>query len=266
MNIEIAGRLFEMRKKHNLSQEELAAKIGVSRQAVSKWERAESSPDTDNLIQLARLYEVSLDELLFTNEPVEPSSATYSFSTEGKSDANTGAGTVIINVASDNPGSGRPFLGEGVYVDGGQDDRGGRKEDEDGWDEWDEDEDDDDWDEWDEDDNDDDLTEEEKAKKKMLNSIPVPVLISVVYLAIGFFTDVWHPTWLLFLLIPVYYQCVAFVMARDLRKKLNCVPVGVFATTWFLLIGFFTGVWHPTWAVFLLIPLYHSLVNALVRK
>ena len=72
MNIDIANRLYELRKKNNLSQEELAEKIGVSRQAVSKWERAEASPDTDNLILIARLYSVSIDELLSTEEPVEP--------------------------------------------------------------------------------------------------------------------------------------------------------------------------------------------------
>lgn len=64
MNIEIANRLRQMRNKNNLSQEELAAKIGVSRQAVSKWERAEASPDTENLILLSKLYGVSIDELL----------------------------------------------------------------------------------------------------------------------------------------------------------------------------------------------------------
>ena len=67
MNIKTANRLCELRKAHNLSQEELAYKLGVSRQAVSKWERSESSPDTDNLIQLAALYNISLDELLNGN-------------------------------------------------------------------------------------------------------------------------------------------------------------------------------------------------------
>ena len=43
MNIETANRLLQYRKENNLSQEELAEKIGVSRQAVSKWERAEAS-------------------------------------------------------------------------------------------------------------------------------------------------------------------------------------------------------------------------------
>ena len=74
MNIEIANRLQQMRKKNNLSQEELAAKIGVSRQAVSKWERAEASPDTDNLILLAKLYGISLDELVRTDNQPETES------------------------------------------------------------------------------------------------------------------------------------------------------------------------------------------------
>ena len=53
------------RKQAGLSQEALADKLGVSRQAVSKWERAESLPDTDNLIALAALYGLTLDELLW---------------------------------------------------------------------------------------------------------------------------------------------------------------------------------------------------------
>lgn len=64
MNIETAKRLYEYRKANGYSQEELAEKIGVSRQAISKWERSESSPDTDNLIALAKLYGVSVDTLL----------------------------------------------------------------------------------------------------------------------------------------------------------------------------------------------------------
>lgn len=71
MNIKTANRLCELRKKHNLSQEELAAKLGVSRQAVSKWERSESSPDTDNLIELAKIYNMTLDDLLNGDDAID---------------------------------------------------------------------------------------------------------------------------------------------------------------------------------------------------
>lgn len=75
MNIEIANKLQQMRKKNNLSQEELAVKMGVTRQAVSKWERAESAPDMENLILLAKLYGVTIDELLNTSASPENVSA-----------------------------------------------------------------------------------------------------------------------------------------------------------------------------------------------
>ena len=64
MNVQIAQRLAELRRAKGYSQESLARELGLSRQAVSKWERAESSPDTENLIALARLYGVTLDDLL----------------------------------------------------------------------------------------------------------------------------------------------------------------------------------------------------------
>lgn len=68
MNIRIANRLVEYRRVNGYSQEDLAEKLGVSRQAVSKWERAEASPDTDNLIALAALYGVTIDELINGND------------------------------------------------------------------------------------------------------------------------------------------------------------------------------------------------------
>lgn len=71
MNVETAQRLADYRRREGYSQESLARKLGLSRQAVSKWERAESSPDTENLIALAKLYGVSLDELLDTSPEVD---------------------------------------------------------------------------------------------------------------------------------------------------------------------------------------------------
>lgn len=72
-------KLFTLRKRAGYSQEEFAEIIGVSRQTVSKWETDFMKPETDKLIQISKLYNVSLDELLIdennilslTNETVE---------------------------------------------------------------------------------------------------------------------------------------------------------------------------------------------------
>lgn len=60
----IAENLVEMRKLHNLSQEELAEKIGVSRQTLSKYETGESLPDIEKCKMLADLFGVTVDDLI----------------------------------------------------------------------------------------------------------------------------------------------------------------------------------------------------------
>jgi len=70
--IAFGERLKNLRKTKNFTQEELAAKIGVSGQAVSKWEKGECLPDVYNLKLLARLYRISIDCLLdIENEGTE---------------------------------------------------------------------------------------------------------------------------------------------------------------------------------------------------
>lgn len=69
----LGQRISLYRKKLNISQEELGARLGVSRQAVSKWETNLSTPDTNNLLGLAREFSVSVAEL--TETPEEPSAA-----------------------------------------------------------------------------------------------------------------------------------------------------------------------------------------------
>lgn len=60
----IAQNLMILRQLHQLSQEEVAGRIGVSRQAVAKWETGQSVPDILNCDALAKLYDVELDDLL----------------------------------------------------------------------------------------------------------------------------------------------------------------------------------------------------------
>jgi transcriptional regulator with XRE-family HTH domain len=60
----LGEKLQLLRKKQGLSQEALAEKLTVSRQAISKWELGESVPDTENLVRLSKLFRVSADYLL----------------------------------------------------------------------------------------------------------------------------------------------------------------------------------------------------------
>lgn len=64
LTMNIAERIQKLRKSKNLSQEELANKIGVSRQAVSKWESEQSVPDLDKIITLSEFFNTSTDYLL----------------------------------------------------------------------------------------------------------------------------------------------------------------------------------------------------------
>lgn len=66
----MADRIQYLRKSKGISQEELADKVGVSRQAVSKWESEQSTPDVEKIILLSDLFEVTTDYLLKGIEPV----------------------------------------------------------------------------------------------------------------------------------------------------------------------------------------------------
>ena len=60
----LGQRIQELRKQHNLSQEALGEKLGVSRQAISRWEMDGAVPEVDKLIAMSKLFGISLDELL----------------------------------------------------------------------------------------------------------------------------------------------------------------------------------------------------------
>ena len=61
--MEIGNRILELRKQKNLSQEQLAEKMGVARQTISKWELGETSPDLEQSKRLSQIFNVSLDDI-----------------------------------------------------------------------------------------------------------------------------------------------------------------------------------------------------------
>jgi transcriptional regulator with XRE-family HTH domain len=63
-------KLYQLRKEQKMSQEDLAGIIGVSRQAVQKWEAGTSSPDMNNLIEISNYFGLSLDSLIKDDQDI----------------------------------------------------------------------------------------------------------------------------------------------------------------------------------------------------
>lgn len=88
--MELYEKLYELRRASGMSQEELAEKLGVSRQAVSKWESGATQPELPKLIELSKIYQVSVDALLsleHAKEPQDSSPAAESTSQDTTEDA-----------------------------------------------------------------------------------------------------------------------------------------------------------------------------------
>lgn len=271
MNIEIANRLVDLRKQHGYSQEELAQELGISRQAVSKWERAESSPDTDNLILLAKLYGISLDEMLNTTketkqeEPKEEDptvEATDNRKKKGKvhvgwDGIHVRDGDDIVDVSWDgihvsSRGKDEFHLGrkgahgrdksdtfdanvDGVYINGKKVDR-------------------EDW--WNEDKYDEDYSYT-RYPRTILDYIPYGIIVFLVFLYLGVFEGMWHPAWILLFTIPVYTS-----FAKAVRKRnFYSFNYSMLAFTFFIYVGFVYGAWHPGWVIFVTIPVYYYIVH-----
>lgn len=62
--MELGNKILTLRKKNNITQEELAEQLNVTRQTISKWELGETSPDIKQAKELSQIFKVSLDELV----------------------------------------------------------------------------------------------------------------------------------------------------------------------------------------------------------
>lgn len=69
--MDLGKKLMDLRVGQGISQLEVAEKLGVARQTISRWESGAAMPSADNLLYLARLYQVTVDDLL-SDEPLKP--------------------------------------------------------------------------------------------------------------------------------------------------------------------------------------------------
>ena len=278
----ISERLKNLRIENGLSQEKLAEKLLVSRQAVSKWENGETLPDTENLIALAKLYNTSLDGLVGISTD-KGDDSTAKENTEGKADPK-----VNVDITKDKDNVHINFEGINIRV----------KDDED---------DDCDFDDDDFEDDDDDvhiniggkikidngkinindgeikidsdgidindgkvkigssgviIDDDEKEKSgfiKFLYAFPYPIVATIAFFLLGALADAWWIAWILFCTIPVYYSIVTCIH----KRKFGPFAYAVFAACVYLYCGMAYSFWHPGWVIFLTIPLYHSIASCI---
>lgn len=292
MDLAMAQRLVDRRKAAGLSQEALAAQLGVSRQAVSKWERSESSPDTDNLIALAALYGVSLDELLY-GEAASDADSSEDGSTETVDEAkeaedsaehadcgdkplvdislargihvidpNKGEEVHVgwngIHVTNERKGEEVHVGPDGVHVDTLEDDGHSVHTNDDGT-----------------------VTIDgetfsswKEAHDKLdhhgkhfhtkvgraWNKFPLPALVTLAYLVLGIVYGTWATGLFLVFLIPVYYALGDFIDQRHLSKLIDVV-YSVSAEAWFLYMWLCLEQPHPAWAILITIPVIKALMR-----
>ena len=199
MDLMTANRLQQLRKANGYSQDVLAEKLGISRQAVSKWERAESSPSVDNLIDLAKLYGITVDEMLNT----EGDKVVIKTQKNTKNDI-IGKLKSLISKAND----------FGIYP--------------------------------------------ELARK--LVKFPFFLVVTILYVVLCFVTKLWHPLWIMFLALPIYYQFALACKGGNKKVFMLLLPIPEIIVTVFLILGFAFGIWKYAWILFLILPIYYWIV------
>lgn len=254
MDRKIAERLAAARKHSKLSQEEAATRLGVSRQTLSKWENGDGMPDSEKLILIADLYNLSLDVLLLGREPridsvsyeqlVEEYAANDSYQ-EVVEDylARTGEESSVLDrfiryfpfpilcvalflVLGFAYNSWKVcwtvFLAIPVYY----------------------------------------ITMRSIKHKNLVATI-YPIICTVAYIVLGFVAPHgWEYGWVLLFSVPLYNSIVKAIQ----KKNFFYFNYPMLILMCYLFMGLWKGWWHPNWIVFLTVPLYYGIAKIVEHK
>ena len=205
----LGERLTELRKKQNLSQEDVAEKLNVTRQTVSKWELDQSTPDFDKIIPICKLYGITSEELLTgrkadaNNDNIEYSLMTDEEIKKKTAIAiSTSVGLFILSVIWIIIGSSIEFISGEVLVGifllivgigvinliyrlSVLPDKSGK--------------------------------EERKERKKRIHKYDdaIAVLFLIIYLLVSFITGAWHITWILWIVYALVCEIIHIVLDKN---------------------------------------------------
>lgn len=250
----IAKRLLVSRKNAGLSQEEASALLGVSRQTLSKWENGDGLPDSEKLIAISHVYEISIDALLLGKTPdidmasyekLIEKAAAYDSYAESLQAALVSSGKepstldrliqwfpypvlclivfLLIGFAYD---AWRVcwsvFITIPVYYS---------------------------------------TLRSLKYKKTVM--VVYPLVATLAYLLVGFLLPRgWEYGWLLLFSIPLFSSIVRAVQEHNFFY----VSYPTIIAMVYLFLGMWKGWWHPQWILFLTIPIYYGIAKIIEHK
>lgn len=248
MSLELGKRFIEFRKRNNLSQEELANKLKVSRQSICNWESGDSSPSIDYLQDMAKLYNVTIDDLINVNKPIDDC---YKNKKENNSYVHVSKKGIFINDKDD---------GDFIAIDKNGININGKKHFSDDDEQYDFVNDEGEW----------KVTYNKKAKNRKIikkaASLSIglsALLITVIYVILGILNrDLWVKMWPLFFIIPI---ASGLIRTFGLKRSNEFPIVFIVLTTYFFL-GMWlpnNSGWHPYWVIFFAIPIYYTISNSI---
>lgn len=202
----IGDRLLKLRRERNLSQEDLANELDVSRQTVSKWETNQSMPDFDKIVPICNYFGITTDELLTGNKDITEAKADEVKSNFARNIAVAvslyiiSLVVMILFAAQFN----QPIIGvslfftiiaiatglliyNGIYY---------KKE----------------------------SKEEEKVKQNSLTKQVTGIVSTIgliIYLIVSFITEAWHITWIIFIIVGVVNQIVKLLFSLNNKEEEN---------------------------------------------
>lgn len=201
----IGERLYNLRKERNLSQEDLANELDVSRQSISKWETNQSMPDFDKIISLCQFFNITTDELLTGNRDIVEAKENSIKSNYARNLA-VAIGLYIFSIVSFlifASGFKQPIIGvcvgltlvavaTGIIIYNSI--MYGKKKVK---------------------------SEEQKKQEKQLNLISEAVILVgiVLYFLLSFLTRAWYITWVIYIIIPAVIIIIKIFFSFKDKKE-----------------------------------------------
>lgn len=255
MDVRLSYKLLDLRREHAYTQAKIAELLGCEVSLVSEWEQGKSAPDSSMMKKLCEVYKISVDELMFKDEvpttqqqasytTPPPKQESYSYSTNNKDEEYAKRAREYEERAREREERAR----EREERAREKQERAREKE----------------------------QHAREKREKPVFSSpearntyeqlkklrASYPIIVVILFFLIGSMFDIWEYTWLMFLSIPLFYTLTSAYGHGEFSKqevisRFLSRSYPLLVTVAFLSIGMMFDIWHPTWMLYLTIPLFY---------